>query len=725
MKTKSKMHVFIPMLLGALLLFPVAIFCAGDARVNITRAWAAPGGVRAMPAADPELPASLGITAESAIVISANTGVTLAARNENCRRAIASTVKIMTALLAIEHAQQPGRSLDDWVTIGDYPLRIEDNDNLVGWQLYPNGDRRAERLQIYEQVRLRDLLYASLLRSSPDATRAIAEHVVGQISNSSNGERIEQDFVRLMNNYAWQLGLYDTQFRNSSGRDPEAYEHCFPTGPCTSQPNCGHYSTARDLAELARVALRNPTFASIVRTRTWSFQSIGRTARGYWPKLYTEDYALENSISGLFYDTYPGANGVKPGNSGQAGPTMVASATLLGKSVIAVVIKSAVNPDHRFEDSRRLLDYGFDVLFNVNRQDDASQTGVIFTPQITALSPDRVVTAVRDSEGSLKVTGWTVSALGAITHADTDIDNLTGRVSEIAIDTVGADKVVTAVRAQNGRLKLITWSVDDHGMVARLGDSGDLGQAGSKITLQTLALSTSRAVTAMKNANGDLELTTWEMDAGGSWTDLHSVLSYTANEIGMTNYCRNCAPDVSDPPTYRVLTGVKDNAAHLKLISWNIDANGNIAQHLESTAAAQCTSQIALNYQKAYDKERIITAVRNSSGNLELITWRFNNGQIERLADSGTQAGQTLNEIRLTGLANPGWLMTAVQTSSGNLKLISWRFTREGELTRFIDSGSQAGSVSKIALCQLTGNTFVTAVKASDGTLKLISWKVE
>jgi hypothetical protein len=247
--------------------------------------------------------------------------------------------------------------------------------------------------------------------------------------------------------------------------------------------------------------------------------------------------------------------------------------------------------------------------------------------------------------------------------------------------------------------------------------------------VQTLSLSTSRVVTALRNASGELQIITWERDTDGRWTQLDSVTSsYTAIRIGITNYCPNCAPDPADPPdppTHRVITGVRDNNANLKLLSWNIDASGRITPHLESTAAADCTSEIGIIYQRAYDTDRVITAVRNSNGNLELVTWRFNNGQIERLNDSGAQAGQTLSRIRMVGLGTEGRLMTAVQTSAGNLKLISWRFGRAGDITRFIDSGSQAGFVSELALGQLTSNTFVTAVKQGNGSLKVISWRVE
>jgi D-alanyl-D-alanine carboxypeptidase (penicillin-binding protein 5/6) len=117
----------------------------------------------------------------------------------------------------------------------------------------------------------------------------------------------------------------------------------------------GHFSTAYDLAKLARVALRNPTFASIVRTFRYNFQSLGANGQ-------VKDYSLRN-LNRLLDDDrntsrwrYPGANGVKTGTSRAAGLCLVSSVTLEGKSIIAVVLGSTNN--NRYGDSTKLLDYG-------------------------------------------------------------------------------------------------------------------------------------------------------------------------------------------------------------------------------------------------------------------------------------------------------------------------------------------------------------------------------
>lgn len=708
-------------------------------RGAVASGWAASGSARAA-AAEPELPDELGITAESAIVMSGDE--VLGIKNPDERRAMASTTKMMTALIAIERAQLPRndprfRSLDSWVTVGSYPIHSDQvGDRDDGDPEDPPQYERNSLLQ-YERLRLRDLLYLMLLISDNAASQAIAEHVVGQVSDRySRGREINALFAGIMNDRAEELGLNDTHYLNPSGRDPEDQvepNDCSRASgnPYRNEPNCGRYSTARDLAKLARVALRNPTFASIVRAKEWPFTRF----EGY---SFATTLTVRNDKNTELLDAFPGATGVKTGTSGQAGACLVASATLLGKTVIAVVMNSQPYPGQpppppkkktrRFEEGRDLLHYGFDVLFDLDRKTSASQAGAISNVEITPLSPSRVVTAVRDSNRNLKVTGWTVGVDGSITERHTVVDNVTGRVSEIAIATMGAGKVVTAVRDSDGDLKLISWSVDGNSRVTRLGESDNLGLAGSQIAVQ--GLSGSRAVTAMKTATGVLQLSSWRLNADGGWTQLDRLAStYFLEKLGITSYCTNCTFDNFDPPTFRVIAGVKQQAAGLKLVSWNIDDAGNIDFYRASAATAESTEEIAINYQAVYGSERIITAARNNNGNLELTTWKFSNGRIERVADSGTQAGEIRSEIRMAGLA-PGWLVTAVQTGSSDLKLISWRFAK-GEteymagISRFIDSGSQASFVSELALCQLTGNTYVTAVKLSDVRLKLISWKVE
>jgi len=160
------------------------------------------------------------IEAKAAIVIDADTGRVLYEKDAYSRRAIASTTKIMTAIVAIENG-----NLDDKVKVSSRAASI--------WG-------STIKLKPGEELTLKELLYGMMLRSGNDAALAVAEH----------GGTVE-NFVKMMNDKARELGLKNTAFKTPHGLDVE-----------------GHYSTAYELAMLTRYALQNPVFAQIVATKS-------------------------------------------------------------------------------------------------------------------------------------------------------------------------------------------------------------------------------------------------------------------------------------------------------------------------------------------------------------------------------------------------------------------------------------------------------------------------
>ena len=122
----------------------------------------------------------------------------------------------------------------------------------------------------------------------------------------------------------------------------------------------------------------------------------------------------------------------------------------------------------------------------------------------------------------------------------------------------------------------------------------------------------------------------------------------------------------------------------------------------------------------------IVTAVRNGSGNLELISWRLEpNGTLSRLRDSGSQAG-SVSRVTIAAIDDSN-VVTAVRNGGGNLELIGWSVASNGTLTRWGDSGSQAGSVSEISITAMDGpgptNDVLTTVRDGSGNLLMISWR--
>ena len=159
------------------------------------------------------------IDVAAAAVIDVKTGRVLYSKNAAVRRSIASTTKIMTALIAIENG-----CLDDTVIISSRAVSI--------WGSNIN-------LQTGQKYKLNELLYGLLLNSGNDASIAIAEHISGSV----------EAFVEKMNKKAREIGAYDTSYANTHGLDA-----------------AGHYSTANDLALITRYALGNPVFSKIVGT---------------------------------------------------------------------------------------------------------------------------------------------------------------------------------------------------------------------------------------------------------------------------------------------------------------------------------------------------------------------------------------------------------------------------------------------------------------------------
>jgi D-alanyl-D-alanine carboxypeptidase (penicillin-binding protein 5/6) len=240
-----------------------------------------------------------GLLASAAVLVDGKTGRVLWARNAHERRQVASTTKIMTALLALRKLQP-----HDIVTVDKSVPRVP---------LVREGLRAGERVEAWK------LFYSLLLFSGNDDALALAIAAGGD----------KWTFIRSMNAEAKKLGLHDTHFSTPSG-----------------VVDADNYSSAWDLAALTRVAMRNSRFRKIVDTRVehvkWSAPTFAKI------------YLNNNRLLG----TYVGANGVKTGYTHRSGPCLVASATRSGVSLIAVVLNS---PD-MYTDTKRLLDFGFASL---------------------------------------------------------------------------------------------------------------------------------------------------------------------------------------------------------------------------------------------------------------------------------------------------------------------------------------------------------------------------
>lgn len=276
----------------------------------------------------------LGATA--AVLMDARTGRILYAKAAHLRWPPASITKLMTALLVVE----------------SLPERA-----LVPISPRATGERSGSAigLQVGARWNVGDLLHALLMHSANDAAIALAEAVAGSV----------EEFTDQMNARARALGARTTQFVTPHGRfHPQ------------------HYSTAYDLALIARAVLGTKQIAEVVRTTTWDL------IRPHQPRR-----TLINTNKLLW--RYPGADGVKTGWIAESGPSLAASASRDGWQLIAVVL----NTPQAYADAIALLDHGFGAftLIRVAERGQVLTTASVSngTKTLVASMPEEVVAVVK------------------------------------------------------------------------------------------------------------------------------------------------------------------------------------------------------------------------------------------------------------------------------------------------------------------------------------------
>ncbi len=258
---------------------------------------------------------ALDVSGRSAILIDAKSGKVIFAKDSERSLPMASTTKIMTAIVAIEK-------------VPDITIKIKVPDAAIG----------VEGSSIYlckdEVLSLEDLLYALLLSSANDAATAIAIYVGGSV----------EGFAELMNDKARELELIHSHFQNPHGLD-----------------NSEHYTTAADLAKLTAYALKNETFKKIVSTKKKTIPFCGKEGQ----RLLINHNRL---LSGL-----DGAIGVKTGFTKKSGRCLVSAVERNGTTLIAVTL----NAPNDWNDHKLMHEYGFDSYETVELEEFSIRLPVI------------------------------------------------------------------------------------------------------------------------------------------------------------------------------------------------------------------------------------------------------------------------------------------------------------------------------------------------------------
>lgn len=251
------------------------------------------------------------LAAAAALVMEESTGEIIFEKNIDMILYPASTTKIMTVLLGILTCE-----LDEEVTVSANAVNI------------PDPDATMLGLDEGEVIVMKDLLYGTLMRSGNDGAVAIAEHVAGS----------EANFVALMNETARSLGMNNTNFVNPHG---------------LHDPN--HYTTAYDMALLARYAMSNETFRELANTRTYTIPQTNTHRQRSLTTRHRLMLKTWNSDANSFYYEY--MTGIKSGYHSMAQYCFVGSASKDGVDLISVVMCSGMYDYMR--DTKKLMEYGF------------------------------------------------------------------------------------------------------------------------------------------------------------------------------------------------------------------------------------------------------------------------------------------------------------------------------------------------------------------------------
>lgn len=285
------------------------------------------------------------LSAESAVLLSAETGMVLYEKNAHRQRGMASTTKIMTALLALEYA---AANDDPLVTVTEEMVAVEGS---------------SMGLRAGDVATVTNLTAGLLAASGNDAANALALTIGGT----------QEGFAEKMNARAQALSLLDTHFVTPSGLDDNE-----------------HYSTAYDMAQLARTALQNEAFAALVAQPTLQVE------------LQAPQRTLHFTNHNKLLKLYEGCIGVKTGYTKKSGRCLVSAAQRDGVTLIAVTLSA---PDD-WNDHISLLDYGFSQV------------------QQVPLSPQRycaTVPVVGGQSSTVAVTGTVSGSLSLLSGEQTEL----------------------------------------------------------------------------------------------------------------------------------------------------------------------------------------------------------------------------------------------------------------------------------------------------------------
>lgn len=353
---------------------------------------------------------SININASSGILIDYNTGKILYDKESHKKMYPASTTKIMTAILTLENCK-----LEDKATVSYEAVFT-----------VPSGYTNAN-LQVDEELSINDLLHVLLIPSANDAANVLAEHIAGSV----------ESFASMMNTKAVEIGCLGTNFTNPSGIHDE-----------------NHYTTAYDLALMAKYAMKFDVFNNIVNTTKYTLPISNKYDKS--DRIFTTTNHLILSNNKNYYQY---ATGLKTGFTNAAKNCLVSSAKKENMTLISVVLGCENNA--KFTDTKTLFEYGFSnysiknlattnevfkVISPSNASKESSNLNVLYESSIEAIVKTAEISnnfePIVELDEKLKAPIKKDSIIGKISYT---IDNITYETNLIAGQDIYADSTITIV----------------------------------------------------------------------------------------------------------------------------------------------------------------------------------------------------------------------------------------------------------------------------------------
>ncbi|MCH1982173.1 D-alanyl-D-alanine carboxypeptidase [Ruminococcus sp. OA3] len=300
---------------------------------------------------------------ETAVLMDAKTGEVLFDKGKDETRYPASITKIMTTLLALEHCK-----LDEQVTFTETGLaRMAEGSNI--------------NMQVGEIMTMEQCLYAVMIRSANEVAAQVAEHVAGS----------QEEFARMMNERAQELGCTNTHFNNPSGL-----------------PDENHWTTANDMALIFREALKNEEFVKIIGTLEYTIPPTNLNPEA---RTVSSHHAMIVPTAPEYYE---GCIGGKTGVTDLSQNTLVTAAERDGIRLIAVVMRA--DPGQVCADTKALFDYGFG-----NFEKLAVQGGELLVPK-GVTENDLTETSVDIEDGVFRTYTYNDYTVGTVTVSQEELD---------------------------------------------------------------------------------------------------------------------------------------------------------------------------------------------------------------------------------------------------------------------------------------------------------------